>query len=268
MILIVGAADTGRAPMAAAMLRRLLDARGLTVVVESAGVLGHDDDPPSPEAIATMEQMNLDISGHQARTLTDALVERARLLITMDRGAALVARARFPQAAVRLHTLGELAGRTRDIPDPFKMQLGAWLTYAQEIERMLAVALPRIAEMLDVRLDAAPVVPGIPPAPVVAPRTLLAEQIAALLQDSGSDWISATLQINAHLDTLAALPTARDDLLIAYAGLLRTALTMTPSAPTEGQRTVLLEATRKLPQRIEAADIGTFSGNLAQWSRL
>src|SRR3954470_14750775 len=148
IILLSGAADTGRAPMAAALLRRLLNARSDDWAVESCGVLGHDGAVAEVEGRDTMVHMGLDIGEHQARSLDDDLAARAALIITMDRGTAQVVRARFPDAAARTYSLGELAGRARDIPDPFRMQIGAWMTYAREIEGMLQAALPRIVELM------------------------------------------------------------------------------------------------------------------------
>src|SRR5215207_11406585 len=149
-ILLTGAADTGRAPMAAALLRRLLEKRPHDWVIESCGVLGHDGAVAEVEARDTMVHMGLDIAEHVARSLDDDLAGRAALIITIDRGTALVIRARFPAAAARTYSLGELAGRARDIPDPFRMQIGAWMTYAREIETMLEAALARIDEMMPV----------------------------------------------------------------------------------------------------------------------
>jgi protein-tyrosine phosphatase len=143
-ILILGAADTGRAPMTAAMLRQILAQRQLTYEVASAGILGHDGDSPTSEAIATMDQMGLDITDYTARSLTEELAAEASILIAVDSGTARVAQARFPAAAERIITLGILAGRTRDIPDPFKMPISAWLTYASEIQNLLRSALPRL----------------------------------------------------------------------------------------------------------------------------
>src|SRR5687768_12089984 len=148
IILLGGASDTGRAPMAAALLRRLLNARSADWVVESCGVLGHDGAVAEVEARDTMVHMGLDIAEHLARSLDDDLAARAALIITIDRGTALVIRARFPAAAARTYSLGELAGRARDIPDPFRMQIGAWMTYAREIEGMLQAAMPRIVELM------------------------------------------------------------------------------------------------------------------------
>ena len=156
IILLGGASDTGRAPMAAALLRRLLNARSDDWAVESCGVLGHDGAVAEVEARDTMVHMGLDIAEHLARSLDDDLAARAALIITIDRGTALVIRARFPVAAARTYSLGELAGRARDIPDPFRMQIGAWLTYAREIESMLEAALPRIVALMPVTDDRRP----------------------------------------------------------------------------------------------------------------
>jgi protein-tyrosine phosphatase len=156
LILLVGGADTGRAPMAAALLRRRLAAEGHPWVAESAGVLGHDGEPAQVEARDTMAHLGLDIGAHEARTLTDDLAHQAALVLAVDRGTALVLRARYAAAADRIATLGELAGRPRDIPDPFKMQIGAWMTYAHEIDALLGAALPRIIEMLPPTTDHRP----------------------------------------------------------------------------------------------------------------
>src|SRR5262245_8354275 len=147
-ILLIGGADTGRAPMAAALLRQLLNQRGYNWIVGSAGVLGHDGDQAEIEARETMAHMSLSIDDHQARSLTDDLVAGAALLLAVDSGTALVLRARFPTAAARTHPLGAVAGRQRDIPDPFRMQIGAWITYAREIAALLEGALPRIVELM------------------------------------------------------------------------------------------------------------------------
>jgi protein-tyrosine-phosphatase len=155
-ILLIGGADTARAPMAAALLRRLLDQQGYDWGVGSAGVLGHDGDPAEIEARETMAHMNLSVDEHLARSLTDDLVGGAALLLAIDNGTALVLRARFPSAAARTHTLGALAGRQRDIPDPFRMQIGAWITYAREIAALLEAALPRIVELMPTTDDRRP----------------------------------------------------------------------------------------------------------------
>lgn len=276
-ILIVGASDTGRAPMAAALLRRLIETHSHPWFVESAGVLGHDEAPAEIEARDTMTSMGLDIGDHQARSLTDALVARAALLLAIDSGTAAVARARFPDAADRIHALGALAGRQRDIPDPFRMQIGAWMTYAHEIASLLDAALPRMRELLPAadngtedRRDAqrAPQLPTA--AQITAERAEASARIERLLQLAAEmpgvvDWAAARLQIDADLGR-AVVPAAPDDLVAAYVGLLHAALTLTPLAPTPGQLTALRNAARRLAAPIDQADLNNLSAQLGGWA--
>lgn len=147
-IVIVGGADTGRAPVTAALLRRLLATRNLDWVVESAGVLGHDDDVAQPEARDALAVIGLDLSDHRARSLTDELAASATVLLAVDSGIARVLHLRYPAALPRITTLGVLAGRQRDIPDPFRMQVGVWLNYAREIEALLKAGLDSLLALV------------------------------------------------------------------------------------------------------------------------
>jgi protein-tyrosine-phosphatase len=274
-ILLVGAADTGRAPIAAALLRRLLDARSYAWAVESCGVLGHDGAAAEIEARDTMVHMSLDIADHQARSIDDALAAHAALIVTIDRGTALVVRARFPGSAERIYSLGELAGRTRDIPDPFRMQIGAWMTYAREIESMLEAALPRMVELLPSSTDEQPPTPEDPTpasfatiANISDERAAAAGRIAQLLQVASQmpgviDWPAARVRIEADLTPIGAAPRGPGDLIAAYAGLLRAALALLPAAPTAGQLAALQRAAARLPQPIGQAELNELSGQLA-----
>lgn len=146
-ILIVGAADTGRAPMAAAMLRRLLDEQGLPWDVASTGIVGHDGDPAEPEARSAMMILGFDLEAHRACSLTPELVAQARVLLAIDSGIARVVRMRFPDAVTV--SLGELASQARDIPDPFRMQVGAWVQYGNEIVMLLRAGMVRLGQLVD-----------------------------------------------------------------------------------------------------------------------
>jgi protein-tyrosine phosphatase len=272
LLLVIGAADTGRAPLTAALLRKRLAHYGALLRVESAGVLGHDDDPATGEAIAAADQLGLDLTSHRARSLSDALADEAALLVAINSEAARVARARFPQAAPRTHTLGELAGSGRDIPDPFKMQLGPWLAYAREIDELIVAALPRIRE----HLPAAPAAPPVaePAAPTVSPeRAAAAQRIAELLglatrMPGVVDWAAARAQIETDLGVIQATPTGPADMAPAYTGLLRAALALTPAPPTPGKLAALAEATALLDAPVSSAALQAFSKTLAGWAAL
>lgn len=146
LILIIGGSNTGRSPMAVALLQRLLAQHELDWRVESAGVTSHDDDYPEAEACSAMFNLNLDITDHQARALTADIVQDATLLLAIDSGIFYVLRNLYPTATEKVTTLGELAGTQRNIPDPFRMHVSTWITYAKEIEVLLRDGLPRLIE--------------------------------------------------------------------------------------------------------------------------
>lgn len=286
-VLIVGAADTGRAPITVTLLRRLAEQRGLNWRVESAGVVGHDDDPAEPEARDALLILGLDLSAHRARSLTDEMVRAAQAIITVDRGVARVVRARHPGTTVA--ALGELAGRERDVPDPFRMQVGAWVQYAREIEALLLAGLPRLEALLtgeaspsQGRPIPAPVGPsdersGSVPnlaAPVASvahePRLAAVLRITRLL-DLGAempgviDWAGARRQIEADLK-LMEQPLASDDLARPYVAVLRAMLALLPEPPAAGQCAGLRAAVARLQAPIASGDLESLSRELAAFA--
>ena len=276
LILIVGAADTGRAPMAVALLRRMLRRQNSVWRVESAGVVGHDDDPAEPEARDALLAMGLDLSAHTARSLSDALVAEARLLVAVESGVGRVVRARYPEA--QLVTLGGLAGRARDIPDPFRMQVGAWLQYANEIESLLGAGMPRLLALLgadgasdDVVAAPAPsaAVSRLPPvAPEqAAERVAALERVGRLLSLVAElpdvvDWASGSRQIAADLGAMEQ-PLAPADLARPYVALLRATLALLPGCPSAPQATALRGAVARLRAPIAPADLDALADDLA-----
>lgn len=273
-ILIVGGADTGRAPMAAALLARLLAARAPGCRVGSAGVLGHDDDPAETEARDTMVHMGLDISDHRARSVGDALVEGAALVVGIDSGTTRVLLGRFPGAAARIAALGDLAGRPRDIPDPFRMQIGAWLSYARELEQMLTAALPQILQRLPAELRE----PAAEPAAAEPARGAGLERAEALGRLERLLWVAADMP--AAIDWGAARgladaeigracqPDGPADLAPAYAGLLRAALALSAAPPTPGQLRALRAALEPLGRPLAQDDLTRLSVQLGGWASL
>ncbi|HEU4322184.1 MAG TPA: protein tyrosine phosphatase [Roseiflexaceae bacterium] len=277
VILIVGGADTGRAPMAAALLARLLAEHAPGVAVGSAGVLGHDGDAAEIEARDTMLHMGLDITGHSARSVDEALVGEAALVVGIDSGTTRVLHGRFPEAVGKIASLGDLAVRRRDIPDPFRMQIGAWMSYARELDDLLRAALPRILELLP---DApAPAAPAPAPASEELPaenppsereaaleRMLLLLRAAAELPEA-IHWPGARALLDAEIGR-ACVPRGPTDLALAYAGLLRAALALTPPTPTPAQIAALRAALAPLDNTVAQDDLTRLSAQLAGWAQL
>lgn len=290
-ILIVGGADTGRAPMTAALLQRLLQYHQHPWLVGSAGVLGHDGSPPEPEARQTMIHMGLNIDAHEARSLTLELAQSAKLLITVDTGTKLVLQAQYADLMERVETLGNLAGKPRNIPDPFRMQIGAWITYAREITQLLEAALPQIVARMTDQPIAAPVVSAPPeskpaptpepaPEPIAAPepatpqlaeRRELIERAVRLVRTCADmpgliDWNAARMRLEADFAQLATLPANPSDLIMGYTAMLKALLSLSPTTPTANQFAALQSLLERAQQPIDQAALSELSLRMSTWA--
>jgi protein-tyrosine-phosphatase len=286
-ILVVGGADTGRAPMTVALLRRLLSQASLEWHVASAGVTGHDNEPAEQEARDAMLMLGLDISEHRARSLSDELVAEATMLLTLDKGTARVVQARYPDAAERVVTLGELAVRPRDIPDPFRMQVGAWVSYAHEIDELLHLGKERLVAR--VRGEDMPEPPARAMAShVEAPEVPAASLPAAALEDSTQretaierctsllrllrdmpdviDWVQARQRLATEIQAASDISLQPGDMAHAYVAMLRALLDMQQATPDAARCQMLHDATERLRHPIDQQAITDMSRMLAGWS--
>jgi protein-tyrosine-phosphatase len=120
-VLMVCSANRGRSPISEAILRRLLDERGITDVrVSSAGMcayeIGRVGLPADPTSVAVCERHGLDISEHVVRPVTPELIDAVDLVVVMEVWQASVSGHAFPDANV--HTLREIGGEdAADIAD-------------------------------------------------------------------------------------------------------------------------------------------------------
>lgn len=264
-ILIVGAADTGRAPIAVALLRRMAQERGYSWHIASAGVVGHDDDPLQPAARDALAVLGLAADDHIARSLTDELAATANVLIAVDSGIARVLRSRYPQATIA--SLGELAGRARDIPDPAGMQVGAWLHYSREMEQLLREGFARIVALLGG--ETAPAAPQpaavpspAPPAPpeppaerqaICARATRLLDAIQAM--PDVIDWPAARGRIQTTLAELIPLAAAPTDLIALYVEAINLWLTRQTAVPAADRIERLRAAIERAQQPVGQAEV-------------
>lgn len=278
VVLVVGGADTGRAPIAAALLQRMLAQHEIPALVASTGVTGHDGEPPEPEARDTMTALGLDISSHRARSITPEQVQHAHILIAIDRGIAHVLRQYYPAARASIITLGELSGTGRDIPDPFRMQIGAWLSYAREIQTLLQAGLPTLHARLHPPTSPPPPAAPAPqpepaaPAPTDGARTAPLQRLERIVQTLHDmpdllDWQQVQRQIISHLNEIAAHPTNPPDLAPSYTALLITMLHSTHTTPPPDRVQQIQQAIARLHTPIVQPDLSELAGLLSQWQQ-
>ena len=108
-ILLVCTGNICRSPMAEAFVRHELDQRGIGgISVESSGVSGWQDSPPTSEAADVLREYGLDVSEHRARRLDRTMVESAELVVGLSAEHRDAVADLVPQAATRTFTMKEL----------------------------------------------------------------------------------------------------------------------------------------------------------------
>jgi len=116
--------------MAQALLSARLAARGVTVPVASAGLLGGGR-PPPPEVISVMASRGIDVTGHRSRLVTVDDLTAADLILGLSREHVRHAAVLLPAAWPRAFTIRELLRRGQQAgPRAPGEPLGDWLARA------------------------------------------------------------------------------------------------------------------------------------------
>lgn len=100
--------------MAEALFRRHI----ASIHIHSAGIAALVGQPVSPEVKALMDRDNIKTVHHQARQLTQQMVQEADLILVMQSGQQSYIHAMQPTARGKVHLLGKWQGI--EIPDPYQ----------------------------------------------------------------------------------------------------------------------------------------------------
>jgi len=148
-ILFVCTGNLCRSPMATGLLRERLAEEGLDSHhrVASAGTWGVDGRPATENAVTVMRERGIDISDHIAQTISADLVAEADLILVMNREHEAMLHNTWPQYAWKVHRLSEMAGKRKDVADPYGQPIEDYRACADLISTYIDRGLDRILEL-------------------------------------------------------------------------------------------------------------------------
>lgn len=115
-----------RSPMAAALCRKIVQSRGLTIEVHSAGLHANPLNGADRRGLAAAAEFGVSLADHRAEPITWEMVQRAGAIFVMDQYNEAELLARYPSARSKLFYLGACRPGTCahvDIDDPYTGEL-------------------------------------------------------------------------------------------------------------------------------------------------
>ena len=145
-ILFVCSGNTCRSPLAEALAKKIATTRGMKDMnVSSAGTNAWDNVPATDEALLVGMEREVDLTGHRARKLTQAIVSEADLIFVMTPGH--LEQVKQLGGRGKVHVIDEYASGTVNggISDPYGGNLEAYRGTADTLEEEIGKIFDRLS---------------------------------------------------------------------------------------------------------------------------
>ncbi len=156
-ILTLCTANICRSPMAAGLLQHALAAQPeplRSIQVDSAGVAARDGEIVSENSVIALKKVGLDISGHRSRTLTQAMLDEAAIVLCMTESHRAMIQLQAEPPPKNLFLFREFMPQRGDkeIGDPYGGPLRVYETARDE----MVEAIPSLLEYIKTHIAAKP----------------------------------------------------------------------------------------------------------------
>lgn len=150
-VLFVCTGNQCRSPAAEVMFKTLAREAGLAVTVESVGTHAWDGVPAQPATVQAASLLGYDLTSHESRPVTKALLERADVVLAMAEEHVRWLADAYPEDEDRVHLFRRYcegkrdrgARPTDDIPDPVGQPLAVHEACLRAIETLLKQLVER-----------------------------------------------------------------------------------------------------------------------------
>ena len=121
--------------------------------IESAGTWAHDGQPAAVLSQLAVRAMGTDISNHESKRVTRALIRQFDLILTMERQQKEGLIIQFKPFEDRIYMLSEMVGKLEDVPDPIGSEYEHYQATAKTLEYFLSGGIERISQLTKIRDD-------------------------------------------------------------------------------------------------------------------
>ncbi|GAF65072.1 protein-tyrosine-phosphatase [Bacillus sp. TS-2] len=133
-ILFVCTGNTCRSPMAEELLKAKAGER---FEVQSAGIFASPGYPASEGTAQVLKNRNLDIQNHQARLLTEELLDWADYVLTMTENHKSHILQQYSDEQEKIHSLSSFLGQAGEVVDPYGGPVEIYEMTAQQLDELL-----------------------------------------------------------------------------------------------------------------------------------